>query len=167
MTAFRYTTGPLRPLASLLLALACAAGAAACTPDANEARATPPSAAARPAVPPKARVRQVTGDVKVKRGAGDDWVPATAGFELHENDKVRTAAGASAQIDFAFGSSASIGEDALLSIAETQPRPGQERTDLTILKGKVAAELDDPTKQSLTVSTPSATVRAGREIVFQ
>ena len=129
----------------------------------------PPAAPAvtGPPAQPKARVRQVTGDVKVKRAAGDDWLPATASLELRENDKVRTAAGASAQIDFANGSVANIGEDALLSIAETQPRPGQERTDLTLLKGRVAAQLEDPGKQSLTVSTPSATVRAGREIIFQ
>lgn len=129
----------------------------------------PPLAAnaAGPVSQPKARVRQVTGDVKVKRAAGDDWLPATPALELRENDKVRTAAGASAQIDFTNGSVANIGEDALLSIAETQPRPGQERTDLTLLKGRLAAELEDPGKQSLTVSTPSATVRAGREIIFQ
>jgi hypothetical protein len=123
--------------------------------------------AAGPAAQTKARVRQFKGDVKIKRAAGDDWLPATAALELFENDKVRTAAGASAQIDFMNGSVANIGEDALLSIAETQPRPGQERTDLTLLKGRLAAELEDPGKQSLTVSTPSATVRAGREIVFQ
>ena len=149
------------------LALLLAALTAGCPSGAPETRSPAPSVA--PDVPPspRARLKQVSGDVMVKRAAGDDWLPAAASLELHENDKVRTAAGASAQIDFANGSVATIGEDALLSIAETHPRPGQERTDLTVLKGRVAAELDDPARQSLTVSTPSATVRAGREIVFQ
>jgi hypothetical protein len=86
---------------------------------------------------------------------------------LYENDKVRTPTGARCAIEFSNGSSVELGEDALIGIAETRPRPGQERTDLTILKGKVNAELPDASKQSLTVSTPAATVRAGREIVFQ
>jgi hypothetical protein len=52
-------------------------------------------------------------------------------------------------------------------VAETRPRPGLERTDLTVLKGRVDAELETPNTQSLSVTTPAATIRAGREIVFQ
>ncbi|MBI3185672.1 MAG: FecR domain-containing protein [Myxococcales bacterium] len=103
----------------------------------------------------------------VKRAAGDDWIPAAQDLELHENDKVRTAAGAAARLDFDNGSVVNVGEDALVSVAETRPRPGLERTDLTVHKGQVDAELDEPAKHSLSVGTPAATVRAGREIVFQ
>jgi len=130
----------------------------------------PPPPVYEPAVPPpvrRAQLKGLQGDVKVKRAAGDEWLPAQEGMALFENDKVRTVAGAGAQIVFANGSVVNLGEDALIGIAETRPRPGQERTDLTVLRGQVNAELEDPAKQSLSVTTPAATVRAGREIVFQ
>jgi hypothetical protein len=123
-----------------------------------------------PAVPPpvrRAQLKGLQGDVKVKRAAGDEWLPAQEGMPLFENDKVRTVAGAGAQIVFANGGVVNLGEDALIGIAETRPKPGQERTDLTVLRGRVDAELEDPARQSLSVTTPAATVRAGREIVFQ
>ncbi len=130
----------------------------------------PPPPGHVPAMPPpvrRAQLKGLQGDVKVKRAAGDEWLPAQEGMALFENDKVRTVAGAGAQIVFANGSVVNLGEDALIGIAETRPRPGQERTDLTVLRGRVNAELEDPAKQSLSVTTPAATVRAGREIVFQ
>ena len=110
--------------------------------------------------PARARLRKLRGDVMLKRAAADDWVAATEKGELRENDKVRTAAGASAVIDFGNGSLATIGEDALLAIAE------RGEADLTVLKGRVDAQLDQATG-SLTLTTPAATIRAGREIVFQ
>ncbi|HME90223.1 MAG TPA: FecR domain-containing protein [Myxococcaceae bacterium] len=115
----------------------------------------------------KATLRQVTGDVRVKRAAGDDWLRATEKMELLANDKVRTLRGASTLIEFVNGSIVTIGDDALIGIAETRPTPGQERSDLTLVRGRLDAELDDPNKQSFSVNTPAATVRAGREIVFQ
>jgi hypothetical protein len=123
-----------------------------------------------PAVPPpvrRAQLKGLQGDVKVKRAAGDEWLPAQEGMALFENDKVRTVAGAGAQVIFVQGSVVNLGADALIGIAETRPRPGEERTDLTVLRGRVDAELEDPSRQSLSVTTPAATVRAGREIVFQ
>ncbi len=116
---------------------------------------------------PKARLQKVSGDVRMKRAAGDDWAAAPDKTVLLANDKVRTLRGGSAVIEFANGSVVSLGEDALISIAETHPLPGQDRSDLTLVHGRLDAELDDPAKQSLSVNTPTATVRAGREIVFQ
>ena len=116
---------------------------------------------------PKARLRRVSGDVRMKRAAGDEWTPALDGAPLLANDKVRTLRGGSALIEFANGSLVTLGEDALIGIANTHPLPGQERSDLTLLQGRLDAELDDPAKQSISVNTPTATVRAGREIVFQ
>lgn len=129
---------------------------------------TPPAHAS--ALPPpvrRAQLKGLQGDVKVKRAAGDEWLAAQEGIPLYENDKVRTVAGAGAQVVFANGSVVNLGEDALIGIAETRPRPDQERTDLTVLRGRVDAELEDSARQSLSVTTPAATVRAGREIVFQ
>ena len=60
-----------------------------------------------------------------------------------------------------------VSEDTLLGIAETRAAPGRPQADVTVLRGAVDATLDRPTNQSLTVGTPAATVRAGREIVFQ
>lgn len=123
------------------------------------------------AVPERARARarltELRGDVQVKRASADDWAAGTNEMELYENDKVRTVAGASAKVAFENGSHVTVGENALVSIAETQTRPGEERSDLTVLEGRIDAVLPDADKHSLTVTTPTATVRAGREIVFQ
>lgn len=129
----------------------------------------PKAAPVAPAQGPVARaaVIELSGEVWVKRSDGDDWVSAKQGMSLFENDKLRTAKGASARLSFTAGSTLAVGEDALLGIAESRPMPGQERSDVTVLKGRIDAELTDSAKQSLTVATPAAMVRAGREIVFQ
>ena len=114
-----------------------------------------------------AKLTHVSGKVLVKRSNGDDWIGATEGMELRENDKVRTAAGGKATVKFTAGGTVAVGEDALVAIAETRTRPGLERTDLTVIHGRVDAELQDARHQSLSVTTPAATVRAGREIVFR
>jgi len=114
----------------------------------------------------RATLGGLRGSVMIKRAAGDDWVEAAEKMELFENDKIRTAPGAQAELVFANGSHVQLGEEALIGIAETQVRPGQDRTDLTVLQGQVAAEVDHAS-QSLSVGTPAATVRAGRELVFQ
>lgn len=124
-------------------------------------------AAAPASGPQRAIVRGVTGNVKVKRSSGDVWVSATNELPLFENDKLSTASGASAEVIFVNGSSLTVGEDALIAIAETRPAIGRDKTDVTVLKGQINAALKDATRQSLTVSTPTATVRSGREIVFQ
>ena len=86
---------------------------------------------------------------------------------LFDNDKVRTSRRASAQILFTTGSVLAMDEDALLGIAEERPTPTDQGADVTVLRGRIDAKLPDPSTQSITVTTPSATVRAGREIVFQ
>jgi hypothetical protein len=150
----------------MLLALALPVLPIGCT--AEEKPPAPSLPAARAPVPePRAHLKEVRGDVKLKRVTGDEWLAAREGMPLFENDKVRTAAGASARVTFANGSTVNLGQDALIAIAETRPRPGMERTDLTVLKGRVDAALDTPATQSLSVSTPSTTVQAGREIVFR
>ena len=116
---------------------------------------------------PKARLRQASGDVRLKRASGDEWVTVHADTGLLANDKVRTLRGGSAAIEFVNGSVVHLGADALIGIAETHPPPGRDHSDLTLLRGDLDAELEDPSKQSLSVNTPTATVRAGREIVFQ
>ena len=133
----------------------------------GDSRPTAPDASVAEAPAARARLKGQTGDVSIKRAAGDDWVSATGTDELFENDKVRTARGATALLVFANGSEVALGGDALIAIAETRPRPGTDRTDLTVFKGRIDAELENANSQSLTVGTPSATVRAGREIVFQ
>jgi hypothetical protein len=151
---------------SMLFVLLLAALPPGCTSDEKPA-AVAAQTPAETAPVPRARLRGLQGDVKVKRAVEDEWLPAREGMALFENDKVRTVAGAGAQVVFANGSTVNVGEDALVGIAETRSRPGQERTDLTVLRGRVDAELDAPARQSLSVTTPAATVRAGREIVFQ
>jgi len=125
----------------------------------------PPEESGGPPAP--ARLTHVRGKVLVKRSNGDDWIGAVEAMDLRENDKIRTSAGGSAIVQFATGGTVAVGEDALVAIAETRTRPGLERSDLTVIHGQVNAELPDAKHQSLSVTTPSATVRAGREIVFQ
>jgi hypothetical protein len=140
---------------------ALATSLAACTSE--DADRSPPPAAAEL----KGHLTQVSGDVRVRRAAGDDWIGASEGAAVYENDQVRTAKGAATLVHFSNGSSLALGEDALIGIAESRARPGIDRTDVTVLRGRVDAELTDAAKQDLSVGTPSATVRAGREIVFQ
>jgi hypothetical protein len=116
---------------------------------------------------PRAKLKRPSGSVRVKRAAGDDWLEAKDDTPLAERDNVRTGAGASALLEFNNGSVLTLGGDALISIADTSPSPGAEASDVTVLKGRVDARLDDVEKGSLQVRTPAATVRAGREILFQ
>jgi hypothetical protein len=148
----------------MFLALALSALPFGCTGDEKPPTSTPSS----PKAPvPRAHLQELRGDVKLKRAVGDEWLAARDGLPLFENDKVRTAGGASARVVFANGGVVNLSEDALIGIAETRTRPGQQRTDLTLIKGQVNAALETPSTQSLSVSTPSATIQAGREIVFQ
>lgn len=140
---------------------------AAEVPKAESPAATGPPRARAERPPARARFGAVSGSVMVKRATGDDWVNANSRTEVWENDKVRTAVGARATLRFVNGTEVSLGEDALVSIAENRPVPGVEKTDLTLLKGRIDAELAEPASQSLSVTTPGSTVRAGREIVFQ
>jgi hypothetical protein len=146
----------------MILAAATAAGSSACDEGGDLA-----PAASGTDLRPRATLIALRGAVTVKRAAGDAWTAAAEGMELFENDKLRTARGASAQVRFESGSALTVSEDALVGIAEPRPRAGRERSDLTVLKGRIDAELADPQNHSLVVTTPSATVRAGREIVFQ
>ena len=143
------------------IAIAALASSIACTVE----EIPPGQAAASEEI--KAVLVRPSGDVKIKRSAGDDWISAAEGAPLYENDKVRTAKGAAVGLRFTSGSQLALGEDALIGIAEGRAHPGADRTDVTVLRGKVDAELQDAVKQSLSVGTPAATVRAGREIVFQ
>ena len=115
----------------------------------------------------RATLLQLKGTVSVKRAAADDWAPASEGMALLENDTVKTGARASALVRFPNGSSVLVGEEALIGIAETRGAPGRDRTDLTVKRGTVDATLQTPATQDLSVGTPAATVRGGREIVFQ
>jgi hypothetical protein len=127
--------------------------------------AGPSDAAAMPAA--RATLQHLKGTVSVKRAAADDWTAASEGMALLENDTVQTGARASAQVRFPNGSSVLVGEEALIGISETGGSPGRDRTDLTVRRGTVDATLETPATQDLSVGTPAATVRAGREIVFQ
>ncbi len=145
----------------MALGLTLLAANAACRRD------SPPTPPATPTAASRATLQQISGAVSVKRAAGDDWSAALEAMPLWDNDKVRTGARASAQVRFASGSVLTLAEESLVGIAETRARPGQERTDVTVLRGTVDATLERPATQSLSVTTPSATVRAGREIIFQ
>ncbi|MBU8897702.1 FecR family protein [Corallococcus sp. M34] len=115
-----------------------------------------------PAAVARAHLRELKGDVQIKRASADEWSAAREGQALYENDKVRTEAGAGAQVVFASGSTVHLGGDSLIGIAETKLR-----TDVTVLRGRIDASLEQPATQSLSVTTPAATVRAGRKIEFQ
>jgi hypothetical protein len=148
----------------MALCLTLLAAGAAC-PKASSDDVRGPDAA--PSQPARAVLQQLKGAVSVKRAAADDWSGAQEGMALLENDTVRTGTSASALVRFPNGSAVLVGEDALIGIAETRGLSGRDRTDLTVKRGTVDATLDQPATQDLSVGTPAATVRAGREIVFQ
>ncbi|MFY2558252.1 FecR domain-containing protein [Corallococcus terminator] len=149
----------------MLLALALPASPLGCT--AEDAPAVP-TTSNTPAPVPRAHLRGLKGNVQIKRATADEWSTASEGVPLFENDKVRTEAGAGADLVFSgTGSMVHLGDDSLIGIAETRPRPGRPRTDLTVLRGRIDAELKQPANQSLSVGTSAATIQAGREIVFQ
>ncbi|MBZ4400440.1 FecR family protein [Myxococcus sp. MISCRS1] len=149
----------------MLLVLALPASPLGCT--AEDAPAMP-AATLAPAPVPRAHLRGLKGNVQLKRATADEWSTASDGVPLFENDKVRTEAGAGADLVFtANGSTVHLGGDSLIGIAETRPRPGRSRTDLTVLRGRIDTELPKPAEHSISVTTPGATIQAGREIVFQ
>lgn len=131
----------------------------ACTADSPKAVEALDASVATPAAVPRAKLKQLAGKVNVKRAAGDDWMVAQEGMDLFENDKVRTASGAQAVVETGSGAIA-MGEDALIAIPES--RGG----DVTVLQGRIDARVD-ATQQTLTIKTPAAEIRAGREISFQ
>ena len=45
-----------------------------------------------------ARVKGLTGDVKVKRADGVEWISAAAGLELNDQDRIQTGGRSSAEI---------------------------------------------------------------------
>ncbi|MCP3103762.1 FecR family protein [Myxococcus sp. K15C18031901] len=149
----------------MLLALALTASPLGCDSE-DKPEASAPATAPLPA--PRAHLRGLKGSVQIKRATADEWSTASDNVPLYENDKVRTEAGAGADLVFAGnGSTVHLGGDSLIGIAETRPRPGRPRTDLTVLRGRIDAEVERPATQSLSVTTPAATIQAGREIVFQ
>ncbi len=165
-----YTGRRLRLLRQHWLALAFAAPLSACTSEAPTEPTSPAAATTsieEPAPLIRANLEDLRGEVAVKRAAGDAWEPASDGMPLFDSDKIRTSRNASAQIRFATGSVLAMGADALVGIAEERPAPEAVGADVTVLRGRIDARLPDPSTQSITVTTPSATVRAGREIVFQ
>ncbi|MCI0573403.1 MAG: FecR family protein [Myxococcaceae bacterium] len=147
---------------SLVLALAATAGCKDTPPS------TPVAAEPRPAPPPpRAHLQKLRGQVTVKRANGDEWVRATEKMALFASDKVATAEGARVELVFRTGGTVTVGENALVGLAETGALAGQAPTDVTVLQGRVDAVLQRPDRQTLSVDTPEATVRAGREVVFQ
>lgn len=136
-----------------------------CAPACRRDSRAPPAPA--PKQPVRATLARVQGAVSVKRAAGDEWQAAVNDTALYDDDKLRTERGGSAELRFPSGTVVVVSEDTLLGIAETRPVPGRAPADVTVLRGTVDATLERPANQSLTVGTPAATVRAGREIVFQ
>jgi len=137
-----------------------------CAPACRRDAQAPPAPPA-PKQSARATLVQMKGAVSVKRATGDEWLGAVNGTVLYDDDKLRTERGGSAELHFPSGTVVVVSEDTLLGIAETRAAPGRPQADVTVLRGAVDATLDRPANQSLTVGTPAATVRAGREIVFQ
>ncbi len=123
-----------------------------CAPACRRDAQAPPAPAPKQSV--RATLAQVKGSVSVKRATGDEWQTAANGTTLYDDDKLRTERGGSAELHFPSGTVVVVSEDTLLGIAETR---AAEHGDVRL----------GPANQSLTVGTPAATVRAGREIVFQ
>ncbi len=122
-----------------------------------------------PAPPPPARsatLGPVSGDVRLKRPDSAEWIQAAAGTPLGPGDRIRTVAGASAQVVLEGGSTLAVSENSLLSI-------GGETSGVRLEQGAVdvdwspAARPDGGAPAELVVETRAARTRVSREIVFQ
>ncbi len=114
-----------------------------------------------------------SGDVRVKRADSDEWVPAAGGMPLQAEDKVRTLSRSSATVTFESGSTLSISENSLLTIA------GPASSGVRLEQGAVdvdwpqqpgsgrARAADGGAPGDFVVETRSARARVSREIVFQ
>lgn len=127
----------------------------------------PPVTAEEPAVPPRGHLTELSGKVTLKRADADAWISATRGMALHADDKIATAAEASATITFTGGGAVTLGENALVGLSEPRALHQDRPTDVTVHRGHVEAILAQPDRQSLSVDTPAAQISAGREVVFQ
>jgi ferric-dicitrate binding protein FerR (iron transport regulator) len=108
----------------------------------------------------------VSGDVRLKRPDSAEWVPAAAGTPLGPGDRIRTVAGASAEVVLEGGSTLAVSENSLLSL-------GGEAAGVRLEQGAVdvdwspAARPDGGAPPDLVVETGAARARVSREIVFQ
>ncbi|HEU4384043.1 MAG TPA: FecR domain-containing protein [Anaeromyxobacteraceae bacterium] len=146
----------LGPEFSLRHAFLAAALATACS-------APPPP---RPAPARTATLGPVRGDVRVKRPDSAEWLPAAAGTPLGPGDRIRTVAGASAQVVLEGGSTLAVSENSLLSL-------GGEAAGVRLEQGAVdvdwspAPRPDGGAPADVVVETGAARTRVSREIVFQ
>jgi hypothetical protein len=128
------------------------------------------SEAAAPVMPPpparRAILEQVSGDVRIKRSDGDEWLPVTPGIALSRDDKIRTAKSATALIRFDEGTELAIDGESMVSISDL-PAEAPGKGGVTVLRGKVDAEVDRNRSAEFSVKTPAAIARASKEIVFQ
>lgn len=131
--------------------------------------ATACSAPPPPAPPAPARTATlgaVRGDVRVKRPDSSEWVSAAAGTPLGPGDRIRTIAGASAEVVLQGGSTLAVSENSLLTL-------GGEAAGVRLERGAVdvdwspAAQPDGGAPAGLVVETGAARTRVSREIVFQ
>lgn len=111
-----------------------------------------------------ARFERIDGTVQVKRHNELVWITATKAVVLRQNDLVRTASGASAEIHFADGMVFNVRPESLITIEESSQNPlsRQQRTALSIESGE-ANFLTPSRNSSTTISTPTVRTTADRE----
>jgi ferric-dicitrate binding protein FerR (iron transport regulator) len=137
--------------------LAASLGAAACSA---------PTPAAPPVPARTAALGAVRGDVRLKRPDSADWTAAAPGMPLGPGDRIRTVAGASAEVVLEGGSTLAVSENSLLTL-------GGETAGVRLERGAVdvdwspAAPPDGGATPGLVVETGAARTRVSREIVFQ
>ena len=108
--------GILAPVAAVLHRAATAALLAALA--APACSAPPQPAAAAPVR--TASLGTVHGDVRLKRADSPDWIAAAPGAPLGPGDRIRTVAGASAEVVLEGGSTLAVSENSLLTLGGEQ-----------------------------------------------
>ena len=102
----------------------------------------------------------------MKRADSDEWLPVAMGATLSREDKIRTSKGAAAVILFDEGTELAIDEGSMVAISDL-PAEAPRKGGITLLRGKVDAEVDRNRSSDFSVKTPAAVARATKEIVFQ
>lgn len=138
----------MRPSRASLLAVAAAAIVVAC----RRSEAPPP---ARPASL-RATLVAVHGEVRLKRAAANEFVPAPPGTALSVDDSLQTGAGGHATLLFDDGTTAVLTPRSLVSIEPAATAGGLGA--LQIRRGRVDLDIVAHGDEQFRVNTPEAQV---------
>ena len=111
-----------------------------------------------------ARISVINGEVSLQRGDSGDWIAATLNAPLVVQDRVTTAEGSRAEVQFDYANMARLAPGSELRLAELD----NNRYLLQLGRGTITFRvLRDQPKADVEISTPSVSVRPVRRGVYR